>query len=85
MATYRLASIVITDPVDAAFAVNDNVVIMWNDTTQAITVEKNGASFTTAGSLLGDLDVNYRITIGVSSTSGGYAATSARITAKKAI
>src|SRR5688500_19547535 len=73
MATYRLASITITDAVDAAFSDGDLLVVMWNDVTEAIVVELNGASFTTAGTLLGELDTNYQIIIGVSSYEGEYA------------
>lgn len=73
MALFRLASIVITDPVDVAFSANDLLIVFWNSSTEAITVELNGSPFTTAGTTLGSLNTNYRIVIGVSSTEGEYA------------
>jgi hypothetical protein len=73
MATYRLANIVITSTVDAALANGDELIIMWDDVADNFSITKNGSAFTTAGTLLGILDTNYTIIIGVSSTEGGYA------------
>lgn len=73
MATYRLASLLVTSTVDASFVDGDAIVVMWNDSTSAITVTKNGSAFTTTGATLGVLDTNYEIVIGVTSTDNGYA------------
>lgn len=73
MARFRLASIAIIDPVDVSFTAGDLLVIMWNDSTEAIESELNGVSFTTAGALLGQLGTNYNIVIGISSYEGSYA------------
>lgn len=73
MATFRLAVITIVDPVDPSFLAGDEVLVMWDGSTSAIIVTKNGSPFTTPGATLGQPDTNYRIVIGVSSYEGGYA------------
>lgn len=73
MATFRLAVITIVDPVDPSFLAGDEVLVMWDGSTSAIIVTKNGSPFTTPGATLGQPDTNYRIVIGVSSYEGEYA------------
>lgn len=73
MAQFQLAQILIVDPVDVAFAADDDLIIYWDDVAEDFALTLNGVSFSTSGSLLGEIDVNYRIIIGVSSTENDYA------------